>query len=275
MEMQIQPPKPLPLHIVGWLSLPWRHWGYLSGSIVFGLLFLTFAPFAFLVRLLGLVVPFLVSLGLAFPYGGLHMDEWLMMAWKYARRPAFRMHTSQEQDESLEEPLEEHLDGNQQPAEAPGLQPFFEPSAETLAREMPTPPPAWPGQPAASAGEPRSDWAANTPYEGQRVGLIGQPFFIRTSGVFWRGAGELAGASLGGAPSEITPPGESASGEQDQGDIFQHPPTQQPENAQPPASVIPFPAPKKRRDHGEPDRFLLYRPVRKSRGNPPRKRRWA
>ncbi len=91
MNTEIQPPRALPLRVVGWLSLPWRHWIYIIGTLFFGLLFVTVAPVSFLVRLLVLVVPFVISLGLAIPYGGLHMDEWLALAFRYALRPSAAM----------------------------------------------------------------------------------------------------------------------------------------------------------------------------------------
>jgi hypothetical protein len=91
MNTDIQPPRALPLRVVGWLSLPWRHWIYIGGTLLFGLFFVTVAPVSFLVRLLVLVVPFLISLGLAIPYGGLHMDEWLALAFRYALRPSAAM----------------------------------------------------------------------------------------------------------------------------------------------------------------------------------------
>jgi hypothetical protein len=86
MKSHVTPPKLLPLHIVGWLSLPWRHWIYLVVVLGFGLCFLMFSPAPFLVRLLVLVVPLLTVFLLTWPIGGLHLDEWLMLAMKFRLR---------------------------------------------------------------------------------------------------------------------------------------------------------------------------------------------
>ncbi len=86
MKSHVTPPKLLPLHIVGWLSLPWRHWLYLVGVVAFGLCFLMFSPAPFLVRLPVLVVPLLVAFLMTWPIGGLHLDEWLVLAVKFRLR---------------------------------------------------------------------------------------------------------------------------------------------------------------------------------------------
>jgi len=87
MNSEIQPPRSLPLRVMGWMSLPWRHWIYIVGTLLFGLIFITIAPFPFLVRVVVLLIPFFTALGLAVPYGGLHMDEWILLAVKYRMRP--------------------------------------------------------------------------------------------------------------------------------------------------------------------------------------------
>ncbi len=277
MEMQIQPPKPLPLHVVGWLSLPWRHWGYLCGTLVFGLLFLTFAPFNFLVKLLVLVAPFLSALVLAFPYGGLHMDEWLMLAWKYARKPAVRMRDPQEQEESPGDLLGDSLDDGQQPAAGePGPQMPFAPPAGHTGPVIPGQPSAWPGQLAPVMGRPESEvWVSSDPATGQMDGIIGQSFLSATSGIFWRGSGTLAGPPLNAALPESPASSETDAWPPGVAGLFWQPPTQQPVEEQPPPSVIPFPSSREPRDHFAADSFLLDQPKRRVRGSPPRKRRQA
>ncbi len=276
MEMQIQPPKPLPLHVVGWLSLPWRHWGYISGTLFFGLLFLTFAPFPFLVRLLGLVVPFLIALALSIPYAGLHMDEWLALAWKYACRPGVRMSQRQQQDEAPDEALlGGDLDGDQPPAaEASGLQPPFEPPPEAMEPEMP--PSAWPGPLAPSIGWPGAEvWGADTPHAEELAGVIGQPFFIGASGVFRRGSGEWGEAPLEAASTPDLSPGDTGSAAPGAAGMLWRPPAAPPEDEHLPPEVVPFPTMRKSRDFFTADSFLLDQPARKLRGSPPRKKRWA
>lgn len=88
MSTEMQPPRSLPLRVVGWMSLPWRHWIYIIGTLLFGLFFVTLAPVPFLARVLVLLIPFFSALALAMPYGGLHMDEWMLMALKYRMRPS-------------------------------------------------------------------------------------------------------------------------------------------------------------------------------------------
>lgn len=263
MEMQIQPPKPLPLHVVGWLSLPWRHWGYLSGTLVFGLLFLTFAPFNFLVRLLVLVVPFLSALVLAFPYGGLHMDEWLVLAWKYVRRPGVRIRDQEEQEESLDELLGEGLDDDQPPAaEASGLQLFSGPPAQAAESEKPTPPPAWPGQLAPLVDWPESEiWVSSDPTAGQMAGVLGQRFFTATSGVFRRGSGK----PLRDATSERRAWSDAAAWSSGAAGVSWRPSAPQPVDEPMPPSAAPIPASREPRDPFAADGFLLEQPTRKLR----------
>ncbi|GEM_PF-2736383 len=110
MNTEVQPPRALPLRVVGWLSLPWRHWVYISTTLLFGLFFATLAPVPFLVRLLVLLIPFLIALGLAMPYGGLHMDEWLLLALKYRMRPAAKTISHEELKGLAPEALEALLE---------------------------------------------------------------------------------------------------------------------------------------------------------------------
>lgn len=95
---------------MGWMSLPWRHWIYIIGTLFFGLLFVTLAPVAFLVRVLVLLIPFLIALGLAVPYGGLHMDEWILLAVKYRMRPTAGTISHEELKGQAFDNLEELLD---------------------------------------------------------------------------------------------------------------------------------------------------------------------
>lgn len=152
---EIQPPKPLPLRVVGWMSLPWRHWMYIVGTLLFGLFFMTLAPFPFMVRLVVLFVPFIVSMVLAMPYGGLHLDEWIMLAFRYRLRPATRPsnhedlkgHTPEELEHLLEDALQ------QEEAELAALPPAVPPAEES----------GWPPTAAWPIGSPNTAQAASAP----------------------------------------------------------------------------------------------------------------
>jgi hypothetical protein len=187
MSTEIQPPRPLPLRVVGWMSLPWRHWVYVVSTLVFGLIFITVAPFPFIVRMLALVVPFLIALGLAVPYGGLHMDEWLLLAFRYGLRPSARMSSRQElaqDDGDLEALLEEGLDAEVATSTSAGSQP----GSAFAGQEQPA------GQPSLS---------------GNRIYLAG------THGILRRGYGSASPSLQSGgppAPGSGTPPTQHSAG---------------------------------------------------------------
>lgn len=110
MNSHVTPPKLLPLHLVGWLSLPWRHWLSLAGVLAFGLCFLLFSPAPFLVRLVVLVVPVLVAFLLTLPIGGLHLDEWLVLAVRFRMRTRLIVINAMEEEEQARPNLEELLE---------------------------------------------------------------------------------------------------------------------------------------------------------------------
>lgn len=86
MSAPIQPPRPMAVHLVGFLGLPWRIWSYLTSTLFFwGLVVLVLVPVGLLGKVALILVPFLGAVGLAWPRGGRHLDEWAALAWRYDR----------------------------------------------------------------------------------------------------------------------------------------------------------------------------------------------
>jgi hypothetical protein len=101
------------------------------------LIFAMSAPVAFLVRILGLLIPFLVALGLAVPYGGLHMDEWILLAVKHRLRPTTRMISLEELRGQAPDTLDELLETlpEETTAPAPGPSRAGEQPVEAVNRQ--------------------------------------------------------------------------------------------------------------------------------------------
>ncbi len=187
---EIQPPKPLPLRVVGWMSLPWRHWMYIAGTLLFGLFFMTLAPFPFMVRLVVLFVPFIISMVLAMPYGGLHLDEWIMLAFRYRLRPATRPsnhddlkgHTPEELEHLLKDALQ------QEEAERAAVPPPAMPSVEEN---------GWP---------PTGAWPTGSPKTAQATSAPAHIYLAATHGVLRRRYAGLPEMAPEGMPAGVTLP---------------------------------------------------------------------
>lgn len=172
MSSEIQPPRSLPLRVVGWLSLPWRHWIYIIGTLLFGLFFVTLAPFPFLVRVLVLLIPFFTALVLAMPYGGLHLDEWILMALKYRMRPSAATISPEELKGQTPEELQRLLEAGLQEEESAEAAGYF------LAGAQPEDERGW---------QPAGGWSANGPVADQGAPSSRQIYLTGTHGILRRG----------------------------------------------------------------------------------------
>lgn len=171
MSTEMQPPRSLPLRVVGWMSLPWRHWIYIIGTLLFGLFFVTLAPFPFLVRVLVLLIPFFTALVLAMPYGGLHLDEWILMALKYRMRPSAATISPEELKGQTPEELQRLLEAGLQEEES------VEAAGFSLAGAQPEDERGWP---------PAGGWTANGPAADQDAPSTHQIYLTGTHGILRR-----------------------------------------------------------------------------------------
>jgi hypothetical protein len=172
MSTEMQPPRALPLRVVGWLSLPWRHWIYIIGTLLFGLFFVTLAPFPFLVRVLVLLIPFFTAMLLAMPYGGLHLDEWILMALKYRMRPSATTISPEELKGQTPEELQRLLEAGLQEEESAGA------AGYSLAGAQPEDGRGW---------QPAGGWTANGPALDQGAPSSHQIYLTGTHGILRRG----------------------------------------------------------------------------------------
>lgn len=86
MSAPLQPPRQMAVQLVGFLGLPWRIWGYLGSTLfLWGFLVLVLFPVGLLGKVILILMPFLGAVCLAWPRGGRHVDEWLVLAWGYSR----------------------------------------------------------------------------------------------------------------------------------------------------------------------------------------------
>lgn len=172
MSTEMQPPRSLPLRVVGWLSLPWRHWIYIIGTLLFGLFFVTLAPFPFLVRVLVLLIPFFTAMLLAMPYGGLHLDEWILMALKYRMRPSAATISPEELKGQTPEELQRLLETGLQEEESTEAAGYF------LAGAQPEGERGW---------RPAGGWSDNGPALDQGTPSSHQIYLTGTHGILRRG----------------------------------------------------------------------------------------
>lgn len=246
MNTEVQPPRALPLRVVGWLSLPWRHWVYISTTLLFGLFFATLAPVPFLVRLLVLLIPFLTALGLAMPYGGLHMDEWLLLALKYRMRPTAKTISHEELKGLAPEALEALLET------PPGAQTASDPvpSSQFLASRGPSAAGAAAGaapHPASVSGagiaadaslasgqmtggvnrQEANTWAASGQDMASTGAVTRQVYLAGTHGILRRGYSGVPEATSPTAPPVAPAPGGVSMGPQEQVEISRQPTARQ------------------------------------------------